>query len=173
MSLSSGTKLRRALSSKGGHAVGAIRFLHNSSPLRRASGGAGDEFTIIPVSQGWVRWSLPWSESGMPVSPDDLTLRDRVVVLLRLNRELIEHLEQGFVPKVHSLRRSTRPEKAGSDSAMLGDKTIHATAASVLESDHFTVGIYQKLIAHCESVRTTVQGLTGERIVRSGQGRKP
>ena len=104
----------------------------------------------------------------MPYSPDDLTLRDRVVAALRFNRELVEHLEQGFVPKVHALRRVTRPEKVGGDPAP-GDKTVHASAATVLESDHFTVGVYEQLIAHCESIRKAVDELTGERVTRPGR----
>ena len=109
----------------------------------------------------------------MHQAPDDLTLRDRVVAAIRLNRELLEHLEQGFVPKVHSLRRVTRPERPGSDATSPGDKTVHATAADVLESDHFTVGIYQQLIAHCESIRKAVQELTGERVMKPGRGAEP
>jgi hypothetical protein len=99
---------------------------------------------------------------SMGKSPDELTLRDRVVAAIRLNRELVEHLDQGFVPKVHQLRRVTRPPKAGDD-APPGDKTVHAQAAAVLEADHFTVDVYQQLIAHCESIRKSVQELTGVR----------
>jgi hypothetical protein len=97
----------------------------------------------------------------MPHSPTDLTLRERVVASIRINRELIEHLEQGFIPKVHALRRVSRPESA--DAAPPGDKVVHAAAATVLEADHFTVGIYQRLIAHCESIREAVQDVTGDR----------
>lgn len=92
---------------------------------------------------------------------------------MRLNRELIEHLEQGFIPKVHSLRRSTRPERPGAETVAMGDKTVHATAASVLEADHFTVNVYQQLIGHCESVRKAVQELTGERVSRPGRPINP
>ncbi len=98
----------------------------------------------------------------MAKTPDDLALRDRVTAAIRLNRELLEHLEQGFVTKVHQLRRVTRPPKPG-DEAPPGDKTVHSQAAVVLESDHFTVGVYQQLIAHCESIRKSVQELTGSR----------
>ena len=108
----------------------------------------------------------------MPQSTDELTLRDRVVASMRLNRELFEHLEQGFIPKVHSLRRSTRPDRPGSEAFSPGDKTVHAAAATVLESDQFTLGIYQQLIAHCESVRKAVQELTGERVSRPGRDAK-
>lgn len=90
---------------------------------------------------------------------DDMTLRDRVVASLRLNRELVEHLDQGFIPKVHQLRRVTRSEPR-EDEQGPGDRTVHSAAAEVLESDHFTVGVYQQLIAHCESVRRSVQEMT-------------
>lgn len=84
----------------------------------------------------------------------DLTLRERVVAAMRSNRELIQHLEQGFVPKVHALRRVSRPDQSGADEP--GDKVVHAAAATVLEADHFTVGVYQHLIAHCELIREAV-----------------
>lgn len=92
---------------------------------------------------------------------DEMSLRDRVVAAIRLNRELIEHLDQGFAPKVHQLRRMTRPPKPGEE--MTSDKTVHSQAAAVLESDHFAVGVYQQLIAHCESIRKSVDELTGSR----------
>ncbi len=104
----------------------------------------------------------------MSHAPDDMTLRDRVVASLRLNRELIEHLEQGVIPKVRILRRSTRPDRSGTSFVSPGDKTVHAMAANVLEADHFTVGVYQQLMAHCESICRTVQELTGERVSRPG-----
>jgi hypothetical protein len=97
----------------------------------------------------------------MPKSPDDLALRDRVVAAIRLNRELIEHLDQGFVPKVHQLRRLTRPPRPGDE--IPGDKAVHAQAASVLESDNFALRVYADLIAHCESIRKSVQELTSRR----------
>jgi hypothetical protein len=100
----------------------------------------------------------------MPKKPDELSLRDRVVAALRLNRELIEHLEQGFVPKVHSLRRMTRPERPGSDTPATGDRTVHATASTVLEADNFSVEVYEQLIDYCESIRAAVQELTSEKL---------
>ncbi len=92
--------------------------------------------------------------------PTELTLRERVVAAMRSNRELVEHLEQSFIPKVHVLRRVTRPET--SDANPPGDRVVHAAAATVLEADHFTVGVYQKLIAHCELIREAVQDVTGD-----------
>jgi hypothetical protein len=97
----------------------------------------------------------------MPQSPTDLTLRERVVAAMRSNRELIEHLEQGFIPKVHTLRRVTRPEQPSADEP--GDKVVHSSAATVLEADHFTVGVYQHLIAHCELIREAVHDVIGIR----------
>jgi hypothetical protein len=98
----------------------------------------------------------------MPQVPGELTLRDRVVVSIRSDRELIEHLEQAFIPKVHALRKLTRGERQA-DAAPPGDRTVHAAAAAVLEADNFTVGVYERLIAHCESIRTAVEELTGNK----------
>ncbi len=91
----------------------------------------------------------------------ELTLRERVVAAIRTNRELIEHLDQGFIPKVHALRRASRPAQSDADNA--GDKLVHSEAGTVMEADHFTVGVYQRLIAHCESIREAVQNVTGHR----------
>lgn len=98
--------------------------------------------------------------------PSELTLRERVVAAIRSNRELVEHLEQSFIPKVHTLRKVTRPEKPGTPSP--ADKIVHASAGTVLEADHFNVGVYQRLIGHCELIREAVQDLTGD-----GDRRRP
>jgi hypothetical protein len=97
----------------------------------------------------------------MPHATADLTLRERVVAAMRSNRELIEHLEHGFLPKVHTLRKVTRPDQSPGDEP--GDKVVHAAAATVLEADHFTVGVYQHLIGHCELIRTAVHDVIGVR----------
>src|SRR5690606_41733428 len=92
---------------------------------------------------------------------DPLSLHDALPILtaaIRLNRELIEHLEQGFIPKVHALRRYTRPEK--SEAAPPGDKTVHAAAATVLEADNFSVNVYEQLATHCMAICRTVDELT-------------
>lgn len=89
----------------------------------------------------------------------EMTLRDHVVAASRLNRELIEHLDQSLIPKVHALRRETRPDSSAGD-GVSGDRTIHAAAAKLLENDTFAVDVYQQLIAHCETIRKVVQELT-------------
>lgn len=93
-----------------------------------------------------------------PASPDDLVLRDRVVAAMRLNRELTEHVEQALIPKVHALRRLTRADRPADDPPP-GDKTVHAQAAAVLEADHFTVELYEKLRSYCDSIRRSVEAI--------------
>ena len=90
---------------------------------------------------------------------DEMTLRERVAASQRLNRELVEHLDQGFIPKVHNLRRVTRTDSRPHEEGP-GDRTVHSAAGEVLEADQFTIGVYQQLIAHCESVRRSVQQMT-------------
>lgn len=88
---------------------------------------------------------------------EEMTLRDRVAAAQRLSRDLVEHLDQGFIPKVHQLRRVTRSDSQGVDKEQgPSDRTVHSAAAGVLEADHYTVKVYQRLIAHGESVRRSV-----------------
>lgn len=68
-----------------------------------------------------------------------LTLRDKIREAARRSHELNEHLEQAFVPKVHQLRKLTRPAEPGSDAAPVSDTTIRHQSAAVLESEKYTV----------------------------------
>ena len=90
-------------------------------------------------------------------SPDDLTLRDRVAAAVRLNRELVEHVEQSLIPQVHALRKMTPPDPPA-DEPPPGDKTVHSQAAAVLDADHFTVALYEQLKLYCDSIRRSVEG---------------
>ncbi len=90
---------------------------------------------------------------------EEMTLHERLLAAQRLNRELVEHLEQGFIPKAHNLRRVTRVGSSADDSAA-NHRTIHTTAAQVVESDDFTVGLHENLIACGESIRKSAQEMS-------------
>ena len=70
-----------------------------------------------------------------------LTLRELFTNAERLAREIIEHLEQGFIPKIHNLDRLVRAQEEGADEVL--DVTVRNTAAAALSSDEFS----QKLLA--------------------------
>lgn len=72
-----------------------------------------------------------------------LPLRERLTIAERLTRELSEHLEQGFLPKIETLRKVTRQKEAVS--AETTDKTVRDTVATVHKSEQFTAELYDKL----------------------------
>jgi hypothetical protein len=72
-------------------------------------------------------------------SVDDLTLRDKCREANRVIRELIDHLEQGFLPKVRNLRKLARGKEQGYDPSLVRDVTIRTHAATLWEAEQYTV----------------------------------
>lgn len=70
-----------------------------------------------------------------------LTLRDKIREAARRSHDLNEHLEQAFVPKVHQLRKLTRPPEPGTDAIPVSDTTIRHQAAVVLDCEKYTAGM--------------------------------
>ena len=72
------------------------------------------------------------------------TLREMLTNSERLARELIEHLEQGFLPKVQRLNELLHvPEDA--EGGMVRDVTIRTQATTVLETDQFSQEMIEKM----------------------------
>ena len=63
-----------------------------------------------------------------------LPLRDKFTTAERLTRELIDHLEQGFLPRIQQLRRVCRKDEDDG----VTDKTVRHECTQVIESDRFT-----------------------------------
>lgn len=83
----------------------------------------------------------------MSQSLDNMTLREKLSEADKLARELIHHLEHGFIPKVHSLRRTARSGMGQSEHAdeEVTDVTIRSTVEGVLQSDDFTRNVSDQL----------------------------
>ncbi len=77
--------------------------------------------------------------------PENLTLRELFVNSDRFARDLIEHLEQGFIPKTDTLINLVRPTQDGTPAANVKDITIRNQVASLLESENFTEQLSSKL----------------------------
>lgn len=75
----------------------------------------------------------------MDRSLDDLTLRDKCREAQRVIRDLIDHLDQAFLPKVKNLRKLAKAKEPGYDPGAIRDVTIRAQAAGVLEAEQYTV----------------------------------
>ncbi|MBS0203569.1 MAG: hypothetical protein JSS49_11760 [Planctomycetes bacterium] len=68
-----------------------------------------------------------------------LTLRDKIREAARRAHDMNEHIEHAFVPKVHQLRKLTRPTEP--EVTPVPDLTIRHHAAIVLDSEKYTVGL--------------------------------
>ena len=91
-----------------------------------------------------------------------LTLRELFIEAERLNRELIEHLEQGFLPKVQNLARLVGPGYVDAHGHPAGDLTVRNTAAQVLESEAYTEQLYGRIRDYCEAIDREVARIIAE-----------
>jgi hypothetical protein len=90
---------------------------------------------------------------------NQLTLRDKIHEAARRSHELNEHLEQAFVPKVHHLRKLTRPTEGETDAIPVSDTTIRTQAALVLESETYTVQLDDEATALFAAIANEVESL--------------
>jgi hypothetical protein len=98
---------------------------------------------------------------GRPI--EQLTLREMFTEAERLTRELIEHLDQGFLPKSHELARLVRPingEPPGLND--LEDVTVRTQAARLLESEAFTEQVYAGLDEYSRAIDASVTRILTE-----------
>ena len=102
----------------------------------------------------------------MSSSINRLTLREKLRDATRGVRELVEHLELGFVPKVHELRKLTRQHDPAAGATPVADVTIRSYVSSVLESDRFTAGLNESLEKYLNSINNDVSD-----VVSRGSGR--
>lgn len=76
---------------------------------------------------------------------DNMTLRQKLNEADKLSRELIHHLEHGFIPKAHVLRRTARQGNDPTEILDTTDRTIRTTADGVVASDQFTRQVTEQL----------------------------
>jgi hypothetical protein len=95
-----------------------------------------------------------------------LTLRDKIREAARRSNELNEHLEQAFVPKVHQLRKLTRPAEPGSDTPPVSDMTIRHQSATVLESESYTVKLDDEVSALFTAIVEEVEQVLNKQSFR-------
>jgi len=80
----------------------------------------------------------------------------------RLSRELSDHLEQGFLPKSHYLRRITRPSSMSPGENYVQDVTIRHHVSQVLDSEQFTRGLHEKLSQYLEAIDSSILRILSE-----------
>lgn len=69
---------------------------------------------------------------------ESLTLREKFIEAEKLTRELIDHLDRGFIPKVHQLRRTARRGTNPEHLDEIKDLTVRESVKQVLDSDDYT-----------------------------------
>ena len=93
--------------------------------------------------------------SDRPV--ESLTLRQKLIDAEKLARELVEHLERGFIPKVHQLRRTARRAANPEHQGEIKDLTVRNTVDQVLKSDDYTRQLGDRAISLLNAIDTDVQ----------------
>ena len=95
---------------------------------------------------------------------NDYTVRELFTESERLARELVDHLENGFVPKLHALRDLVSPRRNAPDELPIEDSVVRTQTSNILTSDHFGDHLATRLIELCHAIDVGV-----EKIV-SGKG---
>jgi hypothetical protein len=99
----------------------------------------------------------------MAESIESMTLQEKVKKTEQLVRELIEHLELGFSPKLKKLQKISRVGKSRSQLEEIGDLTIRTHVSHVLESEKFTRDLFEKLASYTSAIESDMdQVLYGE-----------
>jgi hypothetical protein len=81
----------------------------------------------------------------MDHSIESMTLQDKVKKSEVLVREMIEHLELGFLPKLKNLQKISRVGNSQSQLEEIADLTVRNHVVQVLESEQFTESLFEKL----------------------------
>jgi hypothetical protein len=84
---------------------------------------------------------------------EQLTLRELFANTETLIRELNEHLQQSFRPKVGRLAELVRPGMSAEDRDAIADSTIRTHVAAVLSSDDYSQALLEKLDRHLAEIR--------------------
>lgn len=98
----------------------------------------------------------------MSSAPEAMTLRQKLIEGDHLARELLQHLEQGFAPKIQHLKRLSKPRSDASEEE-IREISVRSAVEDVLASDDFTRRISLRLQQFVASIDQDVG-----RIVREG-----
>lgn len=83
---------------------------------------------------------------------ENLTLREKLSEADKLVRELIHHLEHGFIPKTHKVRLETRSASERGDTVEVSDQTIRNLVEGLLASDDFACEVSEKMNRYLKAI---------------------
>ena len=84
-----------------------------------------------------------------PERPDNLPLVERINKAEHRARELSEHLQQAFLPKLGDLRSSSKKL----DPNEVSDQTMFARMAAVVEAEKYAEILFSKLTLYLQSIQ--------------------
>ena|SRR6056297_1744591 len=83
-------------------------------------------------------------------SIEQMTLREKLTEADRLMRELMDHLDNGFIPKTRSLSRAL--QEHGTDTSAMSDMTVRQHAAEIIDDNRYSEKLYEKIGALLVSI---------------------
>ena len=90
-------------------------------------------------------------------NPNNLPLADRLTKAELLARELCDHLQVGLLPKLGTLRASSRILNQNE----VSDQTIFDQITEVLKAEQFANNIHGSLVKYLESILRDAHGVLG------------
>jgi hypothetical protein len=91
---------------------------------------------------------------------EDMPLRDVFTEAERLARELIDHLENGFLPKASGLKELVEVNEMGIGSDDVNDVTVRNQSAQLLERARFADRLYFRFDQCVEAIDDKVSRIT-------------
>lgn len=97
----------------------------------------------------------------MSQSMNDLTLRKKLNEAERIIRELVHHVEHGYIPKAHLTRRTARKGNDPKEQSEITDKTIRSSVKKTLDSDQFTRQVCNQLNDYLTAIEGDLRRIIG------------
>jgi len=94
---------------------------------------------------------------------EQLTLREKFSDVEFLVRELTEHLEQSFRPRIRAIEELVKPELRAADREAIPDLTVRSRTAALLGSDDFTQTLFSRLECYLKAIQEGARKAIHER----------
>lgn len=91
---------------------------------------------------------------------EDMPLRDVFTEAEQLARDLVDHLENGFLPKVSGLKELVEVDERGIGSEDIHDVTVRNHSAQLLERARFADGLYSRFDECIKTIDEKVSRIT-------------
>ena len=94
-------------------------------------------------------------------SVEDLPLRELFTDADRLTRELIDHIDNGFIPKAQNLGELAEVRRGEVVRKDVDDITVRNNAAQLLESEDYAEQLYDRTQEYFAAINQAVSKITG------------